>query len=69
MRYHLDFMRLLLAVTRLLLLVAAMALAASACGQRGPLYLRDNPPAGVKPEKRDTYKPVPYPRQAPEENQ
>jgi len=30
---------------RLLLIVAAMALAAGACGQRGPLYLRDNPPA------------------------
>ena len=28
---------------RLLLIVAAMALAAGACGQRGPLYLRDNP--------------------------
>ena len=47
---------------RLLALVAAMALAAGACGQRGPLYLRDNPPPGVKPEKRDTYKTVPYPR-------
>ena len=47
---------------RLLALVAAMALAAGACGQRGPLYLRDNPPPGVKPEKRDTYKPIPYPR-------
>jgi predicted small lipoprotein YifL len=53
---------------RLLLIVAAMALAAGACGQRGPLYLRDNPPAGVKPEKRDTYKPVPYPRQPTEES-
>lgn len=52
---------------RLLALVAAMALAAGACGQRGPLYLRDNPPPGVKPEKRDTYKPVPYPRSKPEE--
>jgi predicted small lipoprotein YifL len=53
---------------RLLLIVAAMALAAGACGQRGPLYLRDNPPAGVKPEKRDTYKPVPYPPQPAEES-
>jgi len=53
---------------RLLLIVAAMALAAGACGQRGPLYLRDNPPAGVKAEKRDTYKPVPYPRQPAEES-
>ncbi|HET7669296.1 MAG TPA: hypothetical protein VFK84_02720 [Burkholderiales bacterium] len=52
---------------RLLLIIAALALAAAACGQRGPLYLRDKPPPGVKPEKRDTYKPVPYPRQVPEE--
>ena len=53
---------------RLLLILAATALAASACGQRGPLYLRDNPPAGVKPEKRDTYKLVPYPQQPAEES-
>jgi predicted small lipoprotein YifL len=53
---------------RLLLIIAAMALAAAACGQRGPLYLRDNPPPGVKPEKRDTYKPVPYPPQPEEES-
>ena len=57
-------MRVLPAVARLLLMVAALA-AAAACGQRGPLYLRDHPPPGVKPEKRDTYKPVPYPPQAP----
>jgi len=50
-----------------LLLVLALALAAG-CGQRGPLYLRDNPPPGVKPEKRDTYKPVPYPPSATEDN-
>ncbi|MBV9189599.1 MAG: hypothetical protein JO292_08760 [Betaproteobacteria bacterium] len=59
MRYHLDFMR--------FLILLALALGAAACGQRGPLYLRDNPPAGVKPEKRDTYKPVPYPPSATEE--
>ena len=52
---------------RLLALVAALALVASGCGQRGPLYLRDSPPPGMKPEKRDTYKPVPYPPTAPEE--
>jgi len=60
MRYHRDFMR--------LLLVLALALAAAGCGQRGPLYLRDNPPPGVKPEKRDIYKPVPYPPSATEES-
>jgi predicted small lipoprotein YifL len=47
--------------------VAAFALACAGCGQRGPLYLRDNPPPGVKPEKRDTYKPIPYPRSTGEE--
>ena len=52
---------------RLLPLFAAMVLAAGGCGQKGPLYLRESPPPGVKPEKRDAYKPVPYPRQAPEE--
>lgn len=48
---------------RFLLLGVAVALLAG-CGQRGPLYLRDNPPAGVKPEREraDRYKPVPYPR-------
>ncbi len=53
---------------RLLIVLALLALAAEGCGQRGPLYLRDNPPPGVKPEKRDTYKPVPYPPSATEEN-
>jgi predicted small lipoprotein YifL len=52
---------------RSLLIIAALALAAAACGQRGPLYLRDKPPPGVKPEKRDTYKPVPYPQPPDEE--
>jgi predicted small lipoprotein YifL len=57
---------------RLSLLLAALALAAAGCGQRGPLYLRDNPPPGVKPPKPEAYKPVPYPRapadQSPEKN-
>ncbi len=39
----------------------ALALAASGCGQRGPLYLRDSPPPGVKPAKPPAVKPVPYP--------
>ena len=38
-----------------------LALPLCACGQKGPLYLRDNPPPGVKPEKPAPYKPVPYP--------
>jgi predicted small lipoprotein YifL len=51
---------------RLLLLVAAFALVAG-CGQKGPLYLRDSPPPGVKPAKPKAYEPVPYPRELTEE--
>jgi predicted small lipoprotein YifL len=47
-----------------LLLAALLTLAAAACGQRGPLYLRDNPPPGVKPPKPPAYEPVPYPDDA-----
>ena len=38
------------------------ALAVAGCGQKGPLYLRDNPPAHVKPPKPEPYRPVPYPK-------
>ena len=41
--------------------VAALALGLAGCGLRGPLYLRDNPPPGVKPAKPPAVKPVPYP--------
>ena len=47
---------------RLGLLLAALTLAAAACGQRGPLYLRDSPPPGVKAPPPKPYEPVPYPR-------
>ncbi len=43
-------------------LAVAAALTAAACGQRGPLYLRENPPPGVKPAKPAPYQPVPYPQ-------
>lgn len=49
---------------RLLVLIAAAALLAAGCGQRGPLYLRDNPPPGVKPPKPAAYQPAPYPADA-----
>ena len=52
---------------RVLILGVAFALFAAGCGQRGALYLRDDPPAGVKPERTDRYKPVPYPRQSSEQ--
>jgi predicted small lipoprotein YifL len=58
MRYHADFMR-------LRLLLAALTLAAAACGQRGPLYLRDSPPPGVRPPPPQPYEPVPYPADKP----
>ncbi len=52
-------------MTRTILIVATavmLALAASGCGQRGPLYLRDSPPPGIKPPKAKPYEPVPYPQ-------
>ena len=46
---------------RFLPLCVALALGLAGCGLRGPLYLRDNPPSGVKPTKPPAVKPVPYP--------
>ncbi|MEX0637263.1 MAG: lipoprotein [Burkholderiales bacterium] len=46
---------------RSLAFVAAVVLLAAACGQRGPLYLRDQPPPGVTPPKAEPHQPVPYP--------
>jgi predicted small lipoprotein YifL len=51
-----DFMR-------FLVLGVAVALLATGCGQKGPLYLRDDPPPGQKAGKTERYKPVPYPRE------
>jgi predicted small lipoprotein YifL len=45
----------------------AVLLAAGACGQKGPLYLSDNPPPGSQPSAGKTYKPVPYPPREAEE--
>jgi predicted small lipoprotein YifL len=44
-----------------------LVLLLSACGQKGPLYLRESPPPGVKPPKPKPYEPVPYPRELREE--
>jgi predicted small lipoprotein YifL len=43
-------------------LVAVVLCFAAACGQKGSLYLRDDPPPGVKPPKAEPYRPVPYPK-------
>lgn len=37
------------------------SLALAGCGQKGPLYLREDPPPGVKAQKPAVPKPVPYP--------
>lgn len=42
-------------------------LLAAGCGQKGELYLRDKPPAGVKPPKPEPFKPLPYPRESGED--
>ena len=47
---------------RTLILLAVLAAVAAGCGQKGELYLRDNPPPGIKPPKPEPYKPVPYPK-------
>ncbi|MDH4188888.1 MAG: lipoprotein [Betaproteobacteria bacterium] len=46
------------------LVVLTIVMMVAACGQKGPLYLRDQPPAGVKPQKKDSYQPKPYPEEA-----
>jgi len=45
------------------ILLAALILVAG-CGQKGPLFLRENPPPGYKPPKPEAYKPVPDPADA-----
>ena len=50
------------------MLVLVLALAAG-CGKKGPLYLRDSPPPGIKPAKPRPYTPVPYPPQPSEEEE
>jgi predicted small lipoprotein YifL len=57
-------MTILDAAMRPVLIVAIALLAAAGCGQKGPLYLRDSPPPGVKPPKPEAYKPAPYPKEA-----
>jgi len=50
------------------LLAAAMLALAAGCGQKGPLYLRDHPPPGMKVPKPPPIKPVPYPDEPQTEN-
>ncbi len=48
---------------RAIVALALVLLLAAGCGQKGPLYLRDKPPPGLKPEKPEPYRPVPYPQE------
>jgi predicted small lipoprotein YifL len=50
-------------------LLLLLTLPMGGCGQKGPLYLRDKPPPGVKPERPAPYKPVPYPPDEPRDGQ
>ena len=49
------------------LLLVLLAAAVAGCGQKGPLYFRESPPAGVKPPRPEPYQPVPYPKEAGED--
>jgi predicted small lipoprotein YifL len=51
-------------VMRFSVLVVSLLILAAGCGQKGPLYLRDKPPPGVKPPRPEAYKPLPYPKDA-----
>jgi len=49
-------------------LIVLVSLLTAGCGQKGPLYFRESPPAGVKPLKPEVYKPVPYPKESGEDD-
>jgi predicted small lipoprotein YifL len=49
-------------------LIVLVSLLTAGCGQKGPLYFRESPPPGVKPPKPEAYKPVPYPKEAGEDD-
>lgn len=53
---------------RFVLFALVLCALAAGCGQKGPLYFRDSPPAGVKPPKPEPYQPLPYPKDAAEED-
>jgi predicted small lipoprotein YifL len=54
---------------RLAVFAAVILSCAVGCGQKGNLYLRDSPPAGMRPAKPEPYQPVPYPKEAGEEGE
>jgi len=52
---------------RFFLLLGVAVLLSAGCGQKGPLYLSDNPPPGSQPSAAKAYKPVPYPQRKPDD--
>jgi predicted small lipoprotein YifL len=50
------------------LVLGVIIMLLAGCGQKGALYLRDDPPPGIKPAKPAAPKPVPYPRGDAEKN-
>lgn len=52
------------AMLRAAFLVVLGVLLCAGCGQKGPLYLRDKPPASVTPPKPEPFKPLPYPKES-----
>jgi predicted small lipoprotein YifL len=48
-------------------IIALLFLVAAGCGQKGPLYLRENPPPGMKAPRPEPYKPLPYPKESGED--
>jgi len=52
---------------RLALAAALVLCVIAGCGQKGRLYLRDDPPPGVKTAKPEPYTPVPYPKETGDE--
>jgi predicted small lipoprotein YifL len=59
MRDDPDNMNILVFPMRLALLMLLLAGSGLGCGQRGDLYLRDAPPAGVRSEPRGDRAPAP----------
>ena len=47
--------------------IALLLLVAAGCGQKGPLYLRETPPPGMKAPRPEPYKPLPYPKESGED--
>lgn len=61
---HLSVGRFSVDPCRVLATVVVIGLLAG-CGQKGPLYLRDNPPPGIRIPKPPAPKPIPYPPDPP----